>query len=67
MVSDRAADRLVEHGDAAVAALRNVRTTQAVFVLGRIGTPAALESVRAALTDGNPEVRRAAVSALRDY
>lgn len=68
MVRDLALDRLVQAGDAAISVLAKVRESAAayetrcaaVFGLGRIATPQALEMVRAALRDPNFRVRIAA-------
>lgn len=69
-VRDAALERLVEHGTAAVAPLASARPAGddetgalAVFALHRIGTPAAREAVRTALSDARPVVRVAAARA----
>lgn len=67
-VQDRAVELLVQKGDAAVPALSSVRQSArayearaaAVFALYRIGTPPALQAVRAALDDSDFRVRTAA-------
>ncbi|AQG78205.1 PVC-type heme-binding CxxCH protein [Spirosoma montaniterrae] len=67
-VCDRAIERLVDAGNAAVAPLIAVlrqskrvdARTKAVFALYRIGTPPALAGVRAALSDADVQVRVAA-------
>ena len=67
-VCDRAVERLVDLGDAAVASLTNVvkqsknmdARTKAVFALYRIGTASALSGVRAGLSDADVQVRVAA-------
>ena len=67
-VCDRAVERLVNLGDAAVASLTNVvkqskntdARTKAVFALYRIGTASALAGVRAGLSDDDVQVRVAA-------
>jgi putative membrane-bound dehydrogenase-like protein len=67
-VLDRAVERLVLAGDAAVPALASFRpiaktvrgATSAVYALSQIGTPDALAALRQALTDPRPEVRQAA-------
>ncbi len=77
-VRDRAADLLVQAGDASIASLTRVRETSAspgaraaaVFALGRIGQAAAPAAVRAALRDADFEVRIAAarmVGLARDH
>lgn len=71
-VRDRAMERLVEAGEASVgplvAATRRSDSeemrTAAVFALYRIGTPAAMRSVRGALDDGSSMVRTAAARAV---
>jgi len=70
-VRDRAVERLVDLGAAAVGPLTNVAKqsknidarTKAVFALYRIGTPPALMGVRAGLTDADAQVRVAAARA----
>ena len=67
-VQDRAVELLVQAGDAAVTPLAALRQSSnkyearaaAVFALFRIGSPAARETVRAALDDGDFRVRVAA-------
>jgi putative membrane-bound dehydrogenase-like protein len=67
-VRDRSLELLVAAGEAAVNALANASRQSpspesrcsAVFALGRIATPAALEAVRAALDDRDFQVRIAA-------
>ena len=71
-VRDRAAERLVEVGTAAVAPLTEAlkrspnaeARTRAVFALSRIGTPPALAGVRLALADRDVSVRVAAARAV---
>ncbi len=71
VVRDRALERLVALGEAAVAPLGAVRAsnpdpevrTAAVFALHRIGTPHASTAVRAALGDDDAGVRTAAARA----
>ncbi|HLL93567.1 MAG TPA: PVC-type heme-binding CxxCH protein, partial [Spirosoma sp.] len=67
-VCDRATERLVHLGEAAIASLTAVlrqskntdARTKAVFALYRIGAPSALAGVRLALSDGDVQVRVAA-------
>lgn len=67
-VRDRSVEILVTRGEAAVESLAVVRASSsdpearaaAVFALFRIGTPKALEAVRAALNDADFQVRTAA-------
>ncbi len=71
-VRDRAVERFVDLGTAAVGLLTNVARqsknadarTKAVFALYRIGTAPALAGVRAALTDADIQVRVAASRAV---
>ncbi|GAA4451322.1 hypothetical protein GCM10023189_13220 [Nibrella saemangeumensis] len=71
-VTDRAVQRLVDLGPAAVATLTDLlrrspsadARTRAVFALYRIGTAPALAAVRSALNDANVEVRVAAARAV---
>jgi putative membrane-bound dehydrogenase-like protein len=57
VVRDRAVESLVAAGDAAVPALAALHNPAAVFALFRIGTPNAQQAVRAALNDGDFQVR----------
>jgi putative membrane-bound dehydrogenase-like protein len=67
-VRDRSLELLVENGEASVTALIAARDRlkeaearcAAVFALGRIGSPTAIEAVRAALDDRDARVRMAA-------
>lgn len=71
-LADRAQQSLVDRGDESTAALRQLLTgskntdarTKAVFALYRIGTPAAMEGVRAALTDADVQVSVAAARSI---
>ena len=67
-VSDRAVERLVDAGNASIESLKDLlqqtssveTKVKAVFALYRIGTPEAMVQVRAALNDGDQQVRIAA-------
>lgn len=71
-IADRAQQVLVDRGDEAVPALRTFikeskvvdARTKAVFALYRIGTPAAIEGVRAALADNDVQVSVAAARSI---
>ena len=63
-VRDRAIEAMVAAGDKAVPALRASVKSESVFALARIGTPPAMEAVRAALQNTNMEVRVAAARLL---
>ncbi|WP_152270178.1 PVC-type heme-binding CxxCH protein [Agriterribacter humi] len=70
-VSDRAVQRLVDAGDAAIESIRTVlqqsqpveAKVKAVFALYRVGTPGAMAAVRTALSDTDQQVRIAAARA----
>ena len=71
-LADRAQQSLVDRGDESIAALKQLLTnskntdarTKAVFTLYRIGTPTAIEGVRAALKDADVQVSVAAARSI---
>lgn len=71
-LADRAQQSLVDRGNESVTALRQLLTassntnakTKAVFTLYRIGTPSALEGVRAALNDADEQTSIAAARSI---
>ncbi len=71
-LADRAQQSLVDRGETSVAALKQLTMnskqanarSKAVFTLYRIGTPAAMEGVRAALKDGDVQVSVAAARSI---
>jgi putative membrane-bound dehydrogenase-like protein len=71
-LTDRAQQSLVDLGEKSVDALKQLianskqsnARTKAVFTLYRIGTPAAMEGVRAALKDGDVQVSAAAARSI---